>query len=98
MPTRSLPRWIRVVLVLGVVLLAAGAGVFGYRYFTQPVTLTVAAGSLDGDAVRLVSAIASRLASSNSHVRLKVLDQGTALGAALGFSLGQANLAIVGSH
>jgi TRAP-type uncharacterized transport system substrate-binding protein len=97
MKNKPLPRWARLGAVLGVVLLAVGIALFSYRYATRPVTLTVAAGSIDGDAVRVLSAIASRLASSNSRIRLKVIDSGTALGAAQAFSSGQADLAIVRS-
>ncbi|MBX9844974.1 MAG: ABC transporter substrate-binding protein [Xanthobacteraceae bacterium] len=90
-----MPQWLRVVLVAGLALLAAGAGVFAYRYATQSTTLTVAAGSIDGDAPRLMSAIAARLASSGSPIRLTVVDKGTALEAAKAFSTGQADLAII---
>jgi hypothetical protein len=66
-----------------------------YRYFTQPKTLTVAAGSIDGDAVRLMSALAVRLANTNSSIRLTVLDTGTALEASRTFAAGDADLAVV---
>src|SRR6267142_1225025 len=78
----GLPLWLRLVLLAGVALLAAGAGLFGYRYFTRPVTLTVAVGSIDGEAAKAMSAIASELVSTNAPVRLKVIDSGTALEAA----------------
>lgn len=94
MSTR-LPRWARLGAVLGIVLLAAGLGLLTYRYLTRPVTLTVAAGSIDGDAVRVMTAIAGKLASSNAGVRLKVLDTETALGAAQALASGLADLAIV---
>jgi TRAP-type uncharacterized transport system substrate-binding protein len=91
--TRRLPRRVRIALVAGVVAFACGAGIFVYGYLTRPETLTVAAGSADGDAFRWMSAIAARLASTNSSVRLKVLDRGTALDAVKAFSLGEADLA-----
>ena len=50
--TGRLPRAVRITLVLGLVALACGAGLFAYRYVTTPTTLTVAAGSLDGDVPR----------------------------------------------
>src|SRR5262249_58430168 len=75
--SRRLPRWLRVVLVLGLLLLTAGAGFFAYRYVTQPTTLTIAAGSLDGDVPRLLSAIAARMAAANPPVRLKVVGKST---------------------
>src|SRR5262245_16270755 len=90
-----LPMWLRIVLVGCFVFVATGAGLFGYRYFTTPTTLTVAAGSVDGEAIRYLTAIASRLASNNSPVRLKVIDAGSALEASKEFSAGKVNLAVV---
>jgi TRAP-type uncharacterized transport system substrate-binding protein len=94
-PSIRLPLWLRLVLVAGVAVLAAGAGLFGYRYYTHPVTLTVAAGSIDGEAAKAMSAIASRLVTINAPVRLTVIDTGTALAAAKMFSSGKADLAVV---
>src|SRR5215213_8620232 len=93
-PSR-LSQIFRIALVVGIVILAAGVGFFGYRYITQPVILTVAAGSIDGEAAALMSTIATRLASTNSQIRLKVVDTGTALEASKAFSTGKADLAIV---
>src|SRR5712671_4307988 len=90
-----LSQLLRVSLVLGIVILAAGVGLFAYRYTTEPVTLTVAAGSIDGEAAALMSTIATRLASTNSQIRLKVVDTGTALEASKTFAAGKADLAIV---
>jgi TRAP-type uncharacterized transport system substrate-binding protein len=45
--------------------------------------------------VQLVSAIATRLTATSAPVRLKVLDEGTALDAVKAFSTGQADLAVV---
>ena len=84
----------RFVLVLGLGILAAGAGLFGYRYITQPTTLTIAAGSLDGDMPRIMSAIAARMASTNAPVRLKVVEKATAPEAAKEFAAGKVDLAI----
>lgn len=92
-----LPLWLRVVLLGGVVVLAAGAGLFAYRYFTRPVTLSVAVGSIDGEAAKAMSAIASRLVSTNAPVRLNVVDSGTSLEAANAFSTGKVDLAVVRS-
>src|SRR5215470_13473728 len=92
--TGRLPRWMRVTLVLGILILAAGGGLYAYRYFMHPTTLTVAAGSADGETARLMSTIATRLASTNSPVRLQVVDKGNALDAIKAFSGGQADLAI----
>ncbi|MEJ0075446.1 MAG: hypothetical protein WDO17_08340 [Alphaproteobacteria bacterium] len=52
-------------MMLGIVILAGGASLFAYRYFTRPVTLTVAAGSIDGEATALLSIVSSRLASAS---------------------------------
>lgn len=86
----------RVALVVGLATLTVGLGFYAYRYSTRPVTLTVAAGSLDGEGARLMTALASRLASTaNSSIRLKVIDTGTPLGAAEAFAKGDVDLAIV---
>ena len=92
--TGRLPRWLRITLVITLAALAGGVGLFAYRYVTNPTTLTVAAGSLDGDIPRFMAALASRMASTNSAVRLKVVDKGTALEAAKAFSAGEVDLAV----
>ena len=92
--TGRLPRWLRVTLVIALAALAGGAGLFAYRYTTNPTTLIVAVGSLDGDAPRIMAALASRMASTNSAIRLKVIDKGTALEAAKAFSSGEVDLAV----
>jgi TRAP-type uncharacterized transport system substrate-binding protein len=91
----KLPLWLRAVLLLGIFILAAGAGLLGYRYYTRPITLTLAVGSIDGEAAKAMSAIASRLVSTNAPVRLRVIDSGTALEAADAFSAGKVDLAVV---
>jgi TRAP transporter TAXI family solute receptor len=92
----SFARWMRVALVVGLLALTIGLSFYAYRYSTRPVTLTVAAGSLDGESVTLMNALASKLASTaNSRIRLKVVDTGTPLGAAEAFAKGEADLAIV---
>ncbi len=95
MKSVKLPIWIRFVLLVGVVGLAAGASLEAYRYYTRPVTLSVAAGSIDGEAAKAMSVIASRLASTNAPVRLNVVDTGTVVGAANAFSGDKADLAVV---
>jgi TRAP-type uncharacterized transport system substrate-binding protein len=89
------PLWLRFILLAGVVVLAMGASLLGYRYYTRPVTLTLAVGSLDGEAAKAMSTIASRLVSTNAAVRLKVIDSGTALEAAKAYSEGKVDLAVV---
>jgi len=95
MVSPSLPLWLRLVLLVGAVGLASGASLLAYRYYTRPVTLSVAVGSIDGEAAKAMSAIASQLVSTNAPVRLKVIDSGTALEAAKAFSAGKADLAVV---
>ena len=91
----KLPLWLRLLLIVAVFILAAGVGLFGYRYYTHPETLTVAVGSIDGEASKAMSAIASRLVTNNAGVRLKVIDTGTALEAGKAFAAGKVDLAVV---
>jgi TRAP-type uncharacterized transport system substrate-binding protein len=95
MTSLKLPLWLRCILLVGVIGLASGASLLAYRYYTRPVTLSVAVGSVDGEAAKAMSAIASRLVETNAPVRLKVIDSGTALDAANAFSAGKADLAVV---
>jgi TRAP-type uncharacterized transport system substrate-binding protein len=95
MASIALPPWLRIVLVAGVTLLVAGAGLFGYRWYFRPTTLTIAAGSLDGEATKLVSALASRLAATNAPVRLSLVETTSALEAADLFSSNKVDLAVV---
>lgn len=89
-----LPRWLRMVLVAALVLLLVGAGLYGYRKFAAPVTLTVAAGSIDGDAQRYVAALGAHMAASGSRVRFKILERETPLEAIAAFSRGEADLVL----
>ena len=95
MMSMKFPLWLRATLVVGVIILAAGVGLFAYRYYTRPVTLTLAVGSIDGEAAKAMSTIASRLVTTNAPVRLNVIDSGTALEAANAFSAGKVDLAVV---
>jgi TRAP-type uncharacterized transport system substrate-binding protein len=95
MASIKLPLWLRIFVLVAVLVLAAGAGLFGYRYYTHPVTLTVAVGSIDGEASKAMSAIASHLVSINAPIRFKVVDTGTVLEAATAFAGGKADLAVV---
>src|SRR5467141_1525869 len=52
MVTQKLPLWLRFVLLVGVVGLVSGASLIAYRYYTRPVTLSVAVGSIEGDRQR----------------------------------------------
>src|SRR5947209_5595864 len=91
----KLSLWLRFFLLIGIAVFASGAGLLAYRYYTHPVTLTVAVGSIDGEAAKAMSAIAGELVSTNAPVRLKVIDSGTALEAADAFSSGKVDLAVV---
>jgi hypothetical protein len=71
------PRWLRVAIVGIMTAAVIGGGWFCYHYLAKPVYLTVAAGSIDGEALALISAISARLTASNAHVRLRVVDTGT---------------------
>ena len=90
-----MPSWLRMALVAGVVVLVTGAALFGYRWYSRPTTLTIAVGSLDGEATKLMSALASRLAAANAPVRLKLVETTSALEAAEMFSSNKTDLAVV---
>jgi hypothetical protein len=68
MDSIGMPSWLRIVLVAGLVVLVTGTGRFAYRWYYRPATSTIAVGSLDGEAARIVSAIAGRLAARNAGV------------------------------
>ena len=93
----KMPFWLRSVSLVGVVLLLTGASFLAYRYYARPATLTVAVGSIDGEGAKAMSAIASRLASTNASVRLRVIDAGTVREAAEQFAAGKVDLAVVRS-
>jgi TRAP-type uncharacterized transport system substrate-binding protein len=95
MASIKMPLWLRILLVIVALIIAASAGLFGYRYYSHPTTLRVAVGSIDGEAAKAMSALASHLASIDAPVRLKVIDTGTGLEAAKAFAAGKANLAVV---
>ena len=91
----KLPLWLRFFLLIGVAVFAAGASLLAYRYYTRPVTLTVAVGSIDGEAAKAMSAMTSEFVLTNAPIRFKVIDNGTALEAAAAFSAGKVDLAVV---
>jgi TRAP-type uncharacterized transport system substrate-binding protein len=95
MTSIAMPTWLRIILVASVVVLVMGAGLFVYYWYSRPTTLTVAVGSLDGEAPKLMSALASRLAAANAPVRLKLVEMATALEAAEMFSSNKTDLAVV---
>jgi TRAP-type uncharacterized transport system substrate-binding protein len=87
--------WLRIVLLVIVAVLGTGAGVLAYHYYKHPAALTVAVGSIDGEAARAMTVIANRLVSDNAPVRLTIVDTGTVVEAAKAFSAGKADLAAV---
>ncbi|MBR0955022.1 TAXI family TRAP transporter solute-binding subunit [Bradyrhizobium canariense] len=95
MVSARMPIWLRIIVVAGAVVLVLGAGLFGYRWYSRPTTLTIAVGSLDGEATRLVSALASRLAVVNAPVRLKLVETTNAVDAANLFAAEKVDLAVV---
>ncbi|WFU18527.1 TAXI family TRAP transporter solute-binding subunit [Bradyrhizobium sp. CB3481] len=95
MDPAKLPTWMRVTLVAGIFILVAGASLFAWRWYSRPTTLTIAVGSLDGEASRVVSALASKLAQQKAPVRLSMVEAGSALDAANAFSSGKVDLAVV---
>ena len=90
-----MPFWLRVVLLLGVVALCTGAALLAYRWYTHPVTLTVAVGTIDGEGAKAMSALASQFVSDGASVRFKVIDAGTTPEAAKAFAAGNVDLAVV---
>ena len=95
MDPAKLPTWMRVTLVAGIVILVAGASLFAWRWYSKPTTLTIAVGSLDGEASKVVSALASKLAQQKAPVRLSMVEAGSALDAANAFSSDKVDLAVV---
>ena len=92
---KTLPVWVRAVLLAGLLCLVAGAGLIAYRYYQRPTTLTVAVGSFDGEARQAASLVAGYLATTNSPIRLKIENAGNVLDAAKAFAAGKADLAVV---
>jgi len=95
MISMRMPFWLRIVSLLGVVVLCTGAGLLGYRWYAHPVTFTLAVGSMDGEAAKAMSAIASQLVSDGASVRFKVIDTGNVLESAKTFAAGDVDLAVV---
>ena len=91
----ALPLWLRAILLAGVFCIVAGTALIAYRFYRQPTILTVTVGSFDGEAQKIASIIAGRLATTDSPVRLKVDKSGNALDAAKAFAAGTADLAVI---
>lgn len=91
----KIPIWLRIAMVVGSVVLAGSAAILAYRWYVRPVQLSIAVGSLDGEAPKALSALASRLAETNAPVRLKIVETSGPLKSASAFSSGKTDLAIV---
>ena len=90
-----MPFWLRMVSLVGVIIFCTAAGLYGYRWYNRPVTLTVAVGSADGEAAKAMQEIASQLTSDGAPVRLKIIDTGTAIESGKQFAAGNVDLAVV---
>ena len=95
MDSTGLPIWLRISVVAGLFVMAAGASLLAYRWYVHPVTLTIAVGSLDGEAPKIVSALASRLAATNAPVRLSIVETANTIESANAFSAGRTDLAVI---
>lgn len=90
-----LPLWARATLLAGLVAITLGAGVAVYRYYSKPVTLSLAVGSFDGEATKVASIIAGRLDAANAPVRISIVPTDNVLDSAKLFAAGKTDLAIV---
>ncbi len=90
-----LPLWARATLLAGLVGVVLGAGVLAYRYYSRPVTLSLAVGSFDGEAAKVASIIAGRLDAAKTAVRITIVPTDNVLDSAKLFAAGKTDLAIV---
>ncbi len=95
MISAKLPLSLQSVLQVSLDIFALGVSLFAFHYYTPSVTLTIAVGSIESEAAHAISAIASRLPTTEASVRLKVVDPGTALEVSKMFAGGKADLAVV---
>jgi TRAP transporter TAXI family solute receptor len=93
--TVKLSIWLRIAVVAGLAILAAAVSMFAYTWYVRPTTLSIAVGSLDGEAPRIAAALASRLAETKAPVRLKIVQTANAIESASAFSQGKTDLAVV---
>ncbi len=82
-------------MVAGATCLVLGAGLFAYRLYTKPTTLSVGVGSIDGEIVKGALLIANRFVKSNAPVRLNIVKFGNVLDATKAFAAGKVDLAVV---
>jgi TRAP-type uncharacterized transport system substrate-binding protein len=95
MKPSKLPVWLRGIVIAGIIMLVSGASLFAWRWYSRPTTLTVVVGSIDGEANRLISALAGKFAQQKAPVRLHIREVGSIVDAASAFSSGKADLAVV---
>jgi TRAP-type uncharacterized transport system substrate-binding protein len=93
--SREFPFWVRAVLLAGVLFTATGAALLAYRFYSRPTIMTVAIGSLDGQAGSAVTAIAGRLAAMHAPVRFRIMKSDDMPSAAQVFGAGHTDLALV---
>lgn len=94
-PARHLPAWLRIAVIVGAILMIGGAGLFAYRWYARPASLTLAAGSADGEAGEIAALLEGKLAQSHAGVRLKLVPTPGPVEAAKAFSTGSVDLAVV---
>jgi len=90
-----LPLWARATLLAGLVGVVLGTSLMVYRYYSKPVTLRLAVGSFDGEAIKVASIIAGRLDAAKSAVRIDIVPTDNVLDSAKLFAAGKTELAIV---
>jgi TRAP-type uncharacterized transport system substrate-binding protein len=90
-----LSRHQRILVMAGMACLLAAAAFASYRWYMRPTTLTVAVGSQDGEAPKMVAAIAAHLTQTHAPVRLSMKETPSALEAAAAFASGAVDLAVV---
>ena len=93
--TIAFPFWGRVLLLAGVCGLVLGCCLLVWRYAERPTTLTLAVGSLDGEAGRTASIIASHFAGKKSSIRLNITRFDDVVGSGKAFAEGKADLAVI---
>lgn len=91
---RHLPLWLRLTLILGLALITGAIALGGYRYFARGTTLTIAA-SDEGQTIQILNALATRMAESHKHLRLKVVPTASMAEAADLFAQGKVDLAVL---
>lgn len=93
--TIAFPFWGRVLLLAGLTGLVLGACLLVWRYVERPTTLNLAVGSLDGEAGRTASIIASHFADRKSSIRLNIERFDDVVASGKAFAEGKADLAVI---